>query len=251
MPSRPCGCYGTVSNGGNRHKRTEKSLPDERSIRFPFSFPLVVHPSLISISQTAEILTLLFEATHSPDPTRQDVSTLDPTAGTRPRTDSYSQIKWENDPSRPGGGVFVTKDPKVTKELSDVGEGVIVNESPATSSRRDSQTPVDGQGNPATSPAADRAPPSAPTSTFNNSNIPQSNGSGSMDTSVPDTFNMFEGVPGNMFDWSASSIFFFCFAVWSDLTHCYDFEGRWDEWLQSIHTLEPIIVAGGAGGVQP
>lgn len=31
MPRRPCGCYGTVSSDGNRHKRTGKSPPDERS----------------------------------------------------------------------------------------------------------------------------------------------------------------------------------------------------------------------------
>jgi len=42
MPWRPCGCYGTVLNDGNRHKPTEKSLPDGRSIRFPIPLPLVV-----------------------------------------------------------------------------------------------------------------------------------------------------------------------------------------------------------------
>lgn len=165
---------------------------------------------LISLShlQTAEILTLLFEATQSPspaDPTRHTVPPLEPTAGTRPRNDSYPQIKWENDPSRPGGGIFVTKDPSVTKELADIGEGVIVNETASSNC----QTPADGQGDPAISPATDRALPSASTSTFANPTIPQSNGSGSMDNSVPDTFNMFEGVPGNMFDWSALSSAFF------------------------------------------
>jgi hypothetical protein len=133
------------------------------------------------------------------------MSTLEPTAGTRPRIDSYSQLKWENDPSRPGGGIFVTKDPKVTKELSDLGEGVIVNESLSTSPRRDSQTPAIGQGDSTTSPATDRALPSTSASTFTNSSIPQSNSNGSMDNSAPDGFNMFAGVPGNMFDWSAFS----------------------------------------------
>ena len=211
MPRRPCSCYGTVSNDGNRHKRTEKCLPDERSIQFPFSH----QTSLILLHlQTAEILTLLFESTQSPpsaDPTRHAVPPLEMTAGTRPRIDSYSQIKWEEDPSRPGGGIFVTKDPSVTKELADIAEGVIVNE-PVSG---DSQTPAaDGQGDTAASPATDRALPSASTSTFANSTIPQSNGSSSMDNPVPDTFNMFEGVPGNMFDWSAfSSAFFFPFAT--------------------------------------
>lgn len=36
---RPCGCYGTVSSEGNRHKCTEKSHADEKSIQFPFSHP--------------------------------------------------------------------------------------------------------------------------------------------------------------------------------------------------------------------
>lgn len=209
MQRRPCGCYGTVSSGGNRHKRTEKCLPDERSIRFPFSH----QTSLILLHlQTAEILTLLFEATQSPppaDPTGHTVPPLEPTAGTRPRIDSYSQIKWETDPSRPGGGIFVTKDPSVTKELADIGEGVIVNESASS----DTQTPADGQGDPATSPAT--ALPSASTSTLTNPTAPQSNGSGAMDNPIPDTFNMFEGVPGNMFDWSAFSSAFF--ASQSDL----------------------------------
>jgi hypothetical protein len=212
MPRRPCGCYGIVSSDGNRHKHTEKCLPDERSIRLPFSLPDIA--DFAFHLQTAEILTLLFEATQSPppaDPTRHTVPPLEPTAGTRPRIDSYSQIKWEKDPSRPGGGIFVTKDPSVTKELSDIGEGVIVNESASKSLRRDSdsQTPADGQGDPATSPATDRALLSASTSTFANPTVPQSNGNGSMDTSVPDTFNMFEGVPGNMFDWSTFFSAFF------------------------------------------
>lgn len=156
--------------------------------------------------QTAEILTLLFEASQSPPAdTRQAVSTLEPTAGTRPRIDSYSQIKWEEDPSRPGGGIFVTKDPKVAKELSDIAEGVIMNDSSSTS-RDDSQTPADGQRDSTTSSANDRA---LPTSAFANPNIPQINGNGSVDHSVPDTFTMFEGVPGNMFDWSAFSFVFF------------------------------------------
>jgi len=80
-----------------------------------------------------------------------------------------------------------------------------VNE-PASSN---GQTPVDGQKDPATSPATDRALPSASTSTFANPTIPQSNGNGLMDNSVPDTFKMFEGVPGNMFDWSTFSSTFF------------------------------------------
>lgn len=206
MPRRPCGCYGTVSNDGNRHKPTEKSLPDERSIRLPFSH----QTSLILLHlQTAEILTLLFEATQSPpsaDPTQHTVPPLEPTAGTRPRIDNYLQIKWEEDASRPGGGIFVTKDPSVTKELTDIGEGVIVNE-PVPGDSKTSAT--DGQGDTATSPATDRALPSASTSTFANSTVPQSNGSGSMDNPIPDTFNMFEGVPGNMFDWSAFSSAFF------------------------------------------
>ena len=175
-----------------------------RKVRFPFSH----QTSLILLHlQTAEILTLLFEATQSPPPADPTVPPLEPTAGTRPRIDNYSQIKWETDPSRPGGGIFVTKDPSVTKELTDIGEGVIVNESAS----RDSQTPADGQGGPATSPAT--ALPSASTSTLANPTIPQSNGSNAMDNPVPDTFNMFEGVPGNMFDWSAFSSAFFPFAI--------------------------------------
>ena len=128
--------------------------------------------------------------------------------------DSYSQIKWEQDPSRPGGGVFVTKDPKVAKELSDVTEGVIINESTSTTSpRHNSQPPADSQADSTTSPTTNRALPSASTSAFANPSVPQNNGNGnsSMDNPVPDTFNMFEGVPGNMFDWSASSSsVFFC-----------------------------------------
>lgn len=160
--------------------------------------------------QTAEILTLLFEASQSPlaADTRQAVSTLEPTAGTRPRIDNYAQIKWEEDPSRPGGGIFVTKDPKVTKELSDLAEGVIVNDASSTSPQNDSQPPTDVQRDSTTSSTADRALPAASTSGFTNPNIPQINGNGSMDHSVPDTFTMFEGVPGNMFDWSAFSTAF-------------------------------------------
>jgi hypothetical protein len=43
MQRTPCGCYETVSNDGNRHKRTEKSLPDGRLTRFscPTSCPHV------------------------------------------------------------------------------------------------------------------------------------------------------------------------------------------------------------------
>ena len=191
--------------------------------------------------QTAEILTLLFEASQSPPlaDTRHAVSTLEPTAGTRPRNDSYAQIKWEEDPSRPGGGIFVTKDPKVTKELSDIAEGVIMNKPLSTSPQHDSRTPTDGQRGSTTSSATDQALPAASTSAYANPNIPQMNGNGSMDHSVPDTFTMFEGVPGNMFDWSAFSSVFLP-AMRSDHSHL----GRWDEWLQSINTLEPIVADG-------
>jgi len=85
-----------------------------------------------------------------------------------------------------------------------------VNESTPTDPRRDSQTPADGQGDSTTSPATERPLPAASTSPFANTNVPQSNGNGSIDNSVLDTFNMFEGVPGNMFDWSAFSSTFFC-----------------------------------------
>ena len=49
MRRTPFGCYGTVSNDGNRHKRMEKSLPDERSIRF---FPSPSQTLLILLSPT-------------------------------------------------------------------------------------------------------------------------------------------------------------------------------------------------------
>ncbi|TBU65547.1 fungal-specific transcription factor domain-containing protein [Dichomitus squalens] len=74
--------------------------------------------------KTAEIISLLYEATQAPPPT-SDAPVLNPTGGVKGQP-LHSKLDFEKDETRPGGGVFVVRGELNEKDLDKLPEGTIV-----------------------------------------------------------------------------------------------------------------------------
>jgi len=77
--------------------------------------------------KTAEIITLLYETTQGPPINLDDPPALNPTGGvTRKIPASFKGLKYKQDPSRPGGGVFVAHGKAKELDYTDMLDGTVI-----------------------------------------------------------------------------------------------------------------------------
>ena len=76
--------------------------------------------------QTAEIISLLYEATQGPAQP-PEAPALNPTGGVKVKQ-PLRGLQFKKDPTRPGGGVFVARDTTGSAVDKNLPEGTIVNE---------------------------------------------------------------------------------------------------------------------------
>ncbi|KAF7323094.1 hypothetical protein HMN09_00089500 [Mycena chlorophos] len=161
--------------------------------------------------KTAEIITLLFEATQGPQLPLERPA-LNPTGGVKNK--APPTLEYKPDPTRPGSGVFVAqKDTKV--EMDGITPGTIVHEGEPQSSpvqKTDAGmvnlTPLPTPGGPANvNPAMNLRQHPGQVQVMNvlDGNAQTSNNLA--DYAMTDT-TFLEGIPGGMFDWGQWDSFF-------------------------------------------
>jgi hypothetical protein len=74
--------------------------------------------------KTAEIISLLYEATQGPPPA-VETPALNPTGGVYVK--QPMKVTYKKDPSRPGGGVFVAEDTTRPEDVEDIPAGVVIS----------------------------------------------------------------------------------------------------------------------------
>lgn len=75
--------------------------------------------------QTAEIITLLYETTQGPPVQLDDAAALNPTGGVVRKT-QLKGLKYQKDPSRAGGGVFIAHGKAKEGDYSNMPEGTVI-----------------------------------------------------------------------------------------------------------------------------
>ncbi|KAJ7046943.1 fungal-specific transcription factor domain-containing protein [Mycena alexandri] len=165
--------------------------------------------------KTAEIITLLFEATQGPA-LPLEAPALNPTGGVKGKRPVV--LDYKPDPTRPGSGVFVAS--KNSKEdFGDLPAGIISKDGEPTGTGTGTQgagsamvnlTPLTaGRGGPNSNvnPAMNAAPAQpGQVQVMNMLDVPQA--SASLDQFAMTDSNFLEGMPGQMFDWGQWDTFF-------------------------------------------
>ncbi|EMD38452.1 hypothetical protein CERSUDRAFT_82708 [Gelatoporia subvermispora B] len=186
--------------------------------------------------KTAEIITLLYEATQGPQQPA-DPPAINPTGGVKPKQQPpLGGLVFQKDPSRPGGGVFVAYGKATAEGVDkDLPEGTIISspneevEAGGSQQRQDRQpqqpqhqqpqhpteqgsnmvnfTPLGGSyAN--MNPALDNAVSSTPgnVQVLNVLDVPQA--SNTLEQFARADIGFLEGIPGSMFDWGQWDNFF-------------------------------------------
>ncbi|THG98686.1 hypothetical protein EW026_g3531 [Hermanssonia centrifuga] len=157
--------------------------------------------------KTAEIISLLYEATQGPQPPPLEAPALNPTGGVKVKP-PLGGLQFRKDPSRPGGGVFVaprhTTNEGVDRNLP---QGTIINEDPQAAAQRSSShggqmvnyTPLSGYSN--MNPALNYGIniPAGHVQVVNALDVPP--GQHNLEQLVTTDASLLEGMPGSMFDW--------------------------------------------------
>ncbi|KAL4077326.1 fungal-specific transcription factor domain-containing protein [Scleroderma yunnanense] len=166
--------------------------------------------------KTAEIISLLYEATQGPPLPVDKPPLLNPTGGVKGRQ-PLDGLEYKRDLSRPGGGVFVARGearkadfglPKGTIIISDdeserqrdSGSSSLVNLRPLTSGNENH-----GRGDANVNPTLNKIFSQSP------GNVQISDGpqaSGTLEQFAMADIGLLEGIPGGMFDWGQWGSFF-------------------------------------------
>ncbi|KAI6036519.1 fungal-specific transcription factor domain-containing protein [Pisolithus microcarpus] len=159
--------------------------------------------------KTAEIISLLYEATQGPPLPLDKPPLLNPTGGVKGRQ-PLGGLEYKKDPSRPGGGVFVahgearkadygmpkgtiiTSSDEESEEPPAAGSSSLVNIRPLTSGARG-----EANVNPALNYMASQSPGNV--QVLNVLDGPQA--SGKLQQFAMADVGLLEGIPGGMFDW--------------------------------------------------
>ncbi|CAK5264927.1 unnamed protein product [Mycena citricolor] len=168
--------------------------------------------------KTAEIITLLFEATQGPQ-LPLEIPALNPTGGVKGK--QPLALNYKPDPTRPGGGVFIAQSD--SPGLDDLPQGTVVREgeaavllgSPSTAGAPSGSmvnfTPLPtGRNHINVNPAMNMGPSgNQPVQVMNAlDQLPQAASSNSLaELAITDT-TFLEGIPGGMFDWGQWDTFF-------------------------------------------
>lgn len=187
--------------------------------------------------KTAEIISLLYEATQGPPLPLDKPPLLNPTGGVKGRQ-PLGGLEYKKDPSRPGGGVFVahgearkadyglpkgtiiTSSDEESEEPPAAGSSSLVNIRPLTSG-----TLREANVNPALNHMASQTPGNV--QVLNVLDGPQA--SGKLERFAMADVGLLEGIPGGMFDW-----------------------GQWGSFFTRLNSTMPDGTAGGhRGGQQP
>ncbi|KAG7092616.1 hypothetical protein E1B28_008959 [Marasmius oreades] len=161
--------------------------------------------------KTAEIITLLYEALHSPMSLEKPA--LNPTGGVKGK--DPLNLDYKPDPSRPGGGVFVARGRTSKHDLKDIPKGMVIG---GTSDDEESEvvsTQLGGTGSSATSPsmvnfsplvAGGNLNPAMNGETSPNNQVINLLGHSQANSSTIQEFAMadngyLEGLPNGMFEW--------------------------------------------------
>ncbi|CAK5264936.1 unnamed protein product [Mycena citricolor] len=163
--------------------------------------------------KTAEIITLLFEATQGPQ-LPLEIPALNPTGGVKGK--QPLALNYKPDPTRPGGGVFIAQSD--SPGLDDLPQGTVVREgeaavllgSPSTAGAPSGSmvnfTPLPtGRNHINVNPAMNMGPSgNQPVQVMNAlDQLPQAASSNSLaELAITDT-TFLEGIPGGMFDWAS------------------------------------------------
>jgi hypothetical protein len=171
--------------------------------------------------KTAEIISLLYEATQGPPP-QVEVPALNPTGGVK--GNPPAAIEYRQDPSRPGRGVFVAHAPTRAKDYESKGvpAGTVINSSdeedevarqtdvdtPTSPSVMVNITPLTGGGaftnvNPAMNELG--AASLGTVQLMNALRAPQA--SNTLEQLAQADTGLLEGIPGSMFDWGKYSFY--------------------------------------------
>lgn len=166
--------------------------------------------------KTAEIISLLYEATQGPPLPLDKPPLLNPTGGVKGRQ-PLGGLEYKKDSSRPGGGVFVahgearkadyglpkgtiiTSSDEESEEPPAAGSSTLVNIRPLTSGTRG-----EANVNPALNYMASQSPGNV--QVLNVLDGPQA--SGKLQQLAMADVGLLEGIPGGMFDWGQWGSFF-------------------------------------------
>ncbi|KAF7305047.1 hypothetical protein MKEN_01219700 [Mycena kentingensis (nom. inval.)] len=170
--------------------------------------------------KTAEIITLLYEATQGPQ-LPLETPALNPTGGVKNK--QPAALNYKPDPERPGSGVFVARKDS-PEDFKDLAPGTVIKdgETPATPTPATPQsasapmvnmTPLPGRAAPSPSIAANMNPAMnsagrnpGNVQVMNVLDVPQT--SGNLDQFAMSDNTFLEGIPGGMFDWGQWDTFF-------------------------------------------
>ncbi|KAK7020498.1 fungal-specific transcription factor domain-containing protein [Favolaschia claudopus] len=176
--------------------------------------------------KTAEIITLLFEATQGPQ-LPLEAPALNPTGGVKGKQPSV--LNYKPDPTRPGGGVFIAH-PDSKDDFNDLIPGTVIkdgveqgkigtesgqNKAGAAAGSMVNLTPLSAGGrvggnlNPAMNMGAAASGGSGQVQVMNvlDSRVPQAGSNTLADFAMTDN-TFLEGIPGGMFDWGQWDTFF-------------------------------------------
>ncbi|KAJ7741555.1 fungal-specific transcription factor domain-containing protein [Mycena maculata] len=166
--------------------------------------------------KTAEIITLLYEATQGPA-LPLEAPALNPTGGVVGK--QPLALNYKPDPTRPGGGVFIAhKDSQ--DDFKDLPAGMVIKDSDGTETGTQGSgsgpasgsgpmvnlTPLTGRGGANVNPAMNAVVSPGQVQVMNVLDVPQASNT-LADFAMTDSA-LLEGIPGGMFDWGQWDTFF-------------------------------------------